>query len=74
MSNVVTLRTLPECYFCSAQGARNPKGATPKAQYDYKTTHGSWAYGCRTHYWQYRAYKELGTGKGQKLVVAAVTN
>jgi hypothetical protein len=40
------------------------------ATYDFKTTQGPWANGCKDHYLEHRFYPDLGTGKGQRLVVA----
>ncbi len=37
------------------------------ALYDFKTKMGPWANGCKDHYRRYRAFKELGVGKGQSL-------
>lgn len=49
---------LPICNFCSEP-----------ALYDFKTKMGPWAYGCQGHFDIHRMYPDLGTGKGQKLVV-----
>lgn len=49
---------MPRCDFCSA-----------KAEYDFKTGMGPWAYGCKDHYWENRHFPNLGTGMGQKLVL-----
>lgn len=42
-----------------------------EAEYDFKTYKGPWAYGCESCWKDNRAYNELGTGKGQKLMLAA---
>jgi hypothetical protein len=39
------------------------------AEYDFKTSGGPWANGCRVHYLQHRMFTTLGTGKGQRLVL-----
>lgn len=48
------------CSFCTRQ-----------ATHDFKTNSGPWANGCDTHYIAFRAYPDLGVGKGQKLEVRA---
>ena len=58
MGKTVVVDSLPKCDFCGNE-----------AHYDGKTTaHGVWAYMCEKHFRQYRV--GLGTGKGQKLIVA----
>ena len=58
MSTQVKVSSLPQCNFGPEQ-----------AEYDFKTVFGPWAYGCREHYEALRQFPELGTGKGQKLIV-----
>lgn len=58
MSEQVTVTELPSCNFCNKD-----------AEYDFRTQSGSWAYGCSPHYVEWRMYRDLGTGKGQRLVV-----
>ena len=60
MNNVteVELETLPKCNFCEED-----------ARYDAKTTKGPWAYMCERH-WSFYGSQKLGTGKGQRLVLA----
>ena len=41
------------------------------AAYDFRTTFGSWMYGCEVHWIQLRMYEFLGTGRGQKLKLEA---
>ena len=48
----------PKCDTCDAA-----------AMYDYRTAYGFWAYGCADCYRTLRLHDELGTGKGQFLVV-----
>lgn len=55
---VAYVTKLPDCDFC-----------VQLAQYDFKTISAAWANGCETHYEVYRMHRELGVGKGQKLVV-----
>jgi hypothetical protein len=55
----VTLTKLPLCNFCEKT-----------AKYDFKTRTGPWAYGCQLHYEVNRAYSQLGTGKGQELILS----
>jgi len=57
---VVLVDRIPNCNFCDNPGP-----------YDFKTLMGPWAHGCETHYKLYRAYPELGVGKGQLWVVEA---
>lgn len=59
MGTEAKVAVLPKCSFC---------GKT--AQYDFKTQQGSWAYGCTADYQTYRLYQGLGTGMGQRLVLA----
>jgi hypothetical protein len=51
---------LPNCSFCGRV-----------AHYDFKTFSGSWAFGCRGCYVDYRLYDQLGLGMGQKLVLVS---
>lgn len=60
----VKMASLPLCDFCQIEGKRE------EAQYDFRTQFSSWAYGCQRHYEQHRMHPELGTGKGQRLVLA----
>lgn len=53
-----TITRPKKCDFCPKQ-----------AEYDFKTNQGPWAYGCEEHYLTNRYFRDLGTGKGQKLVV-----
>lgn len=39
-------------------------------RFDFMTQQGPWAFGCKRHYEVYRLYRDLGTGKGQRLVLA----
>lgn len=43
------------------------------ATYDFKTNQGPWANACLDHYLVHRAYSDLGTGKGQRLVLLPST-
>lgn len=61
----VIIAVQPDCDMCKSQGY-NP---VRKARYDARMYTGQWAYLCTGHYREYRGSKELGTGKGQKLVV-----
>lgn len=60
MGTSTVVSKLPECSFCKAQ-----------AQYDGATTMGPWGYMCQIHFGMYGV--GLGTGRGQKLTVAAVS-
>jgi hypothetical protein len=52
-----------KCGFCA------DLGKTIEAEYDFKSImRGAWANACEKHWIKMRAYPELGTGKGQKLV------
>lgn len=63
MSDSVTVAALPTCDFCDVR--------TTPAEYDFRTLFGPWANGCEEHYLMHRLHDDLGTGKGQKLVVAS---
>lgn len=60
MSEKVTVAALPKCNFCDL-----------RARYDFATRMGMWAYACSGHYHAYRLHPTLGTGKGQKLILAS---
>ncbi len=61
MSDQVEVTELPKCDIC---------GDT--AKYDGRTIHGPWANMCQTHFDVNGV--GLGTGKGQRLVLADVAN
>jgi hypothetical protein len=63
MGTEVKVWELPKCNFCNE-----------KAQYDFATRIGPWAFACERHYLQWRAYSGLGTGKGQRLVLVERSN
>ncbi len=63
MSKQVKVARFPNCDLC-----------TDKARYDARTLHGSWAYMCHTDWLKWRMYAELGTGKGQELIVDVPDN
>lgn len=67
MGTTVTVSALPDCAFC-------PIGDKRPAEYDFKTLDGRWGYGCREHYILRRLFDKLGTGKGQRLVLAEDAN
>lgn len=58
MAEVVEVAELPKCNWCCEL-----------AEYDFKTSMGPWGNGCQEHYVAFRAYGNLGTGRGQRLVV-----
>jgi hypothetical protein len=60
MGTDVKVAKLPLCNFCQVKSA----------QYDFKTQMGPWAYGCEEDYQAFRLYQKLGTGMGQRLVLA----
>jgi hypothetical protein len=64
MSSTVYLdpEAIPRCDFCGEDGKTIP------AEYDFRTSFGFWANGCERHYRAYRGDRELGTGKGQRIV------
>lgn len=68
MSTEVTIREARPCDICKYVGPP-PRKVTQTAEYDAKTTEGPWANMCEFHYLQYRAYPDLGTGKGQRLIL-----
>ena len=53
-----TVAALPDCQFCK-----------DKAEYDFRTRYGAWAYGCERDWITYRESPRLGTGMAQHLVV-----
>ena len=57
----VVVAELPDCNFCSIQGAKEP------ARFDFRSSNGQWAYGCYVHFLQYQG--KLGLGQGQKLIL-----
>ena len=61
MSSQVTVTIRPPCGISSC---RVP------ARYDCRTWTGQWANLCETHWPDYRASDQLGTGHGQRLVTA----
>jgi len=63
MATTAYVTKLPTCNFCSEQGTERP------AEYDAKTVFGPWANMCTEHFLLRAASQELGTGRGQKLVV-----
>jgi len=62
MGTTAVVAALPHCVFC-------PVGNRKPAEYDFRTLNGQWGYGCHEHYLQHRLHDDLGTGKGQKLVL-----
>jgi hypothetical protein len=51
---ICLVNRIPTCDFCQNPGP-----------YDFKTTFGPWAHGCKQHYHAHRAYPDLGVGKAQ---------
>lgn len=70
MATETTVSELPRCDFAPTSAWPNYGPCEGPARYDFKTKGGPWANGCERHYRAYRAFRELGTGKGQRLVVA----
>lgn len=68
MSSQVTVASLPDCDIC--KHVSRPTNRVEKARYDGKTKEGPWANMCDRHFRQYGV--GLGTGKGQRLVLAEV--
>jgi hypothetical protein len=62
MATSVTVRVLPKCDVCQQNGM------TVDAAYDAKTVFGPWANLCAKDFMSYGV--GLGTGLGQKLVLA----
>jgi hypothetical protein len=60
MTSIAKVARIPKCQFDNC--------AQP-AEYDFKTTEGPWAYGCKEHFNLHAKYDLLGMGKGQKLVL-----
>lgn len=63
MGTQVTVTALPSCDFCAQAGDTTP------ATYDARTVYGPWANMCERH-WRIYTNRQLGTGHGQKLVLA----
>ena len=61
---VAYVTALPECDIHKMNGVPGVP-----AEFDFKTTSGPWANGCEACWKDHRAYRELGIGKGQRLVV-----
>lgn len=59
MSEETLVTTKPDCDFCGAE-----------ASFDGKTILGPWAYMCDAH-WKSHGLGQLGTGRGQRLVLKA---
>jgi len=51
---------MPDCEFCWIENGHISEG-----NYDFLVRGGGWAKGCEQHWLMYRAYPELGVGKGQ---------
>lgn len=64
MGETVKVQEYPHCDFCHTNDDK-----VVAAEYDFKTNLGPWANGCERHWLQHRAFPELGTGKGQRLVL-----
>ena len=64
MSAEVQVASLPGCDICKMEF---PSSKPNPAKYDGKTTQGSWANMCTTHFKSIGI--GLGTGRGQKLVL-----
>jgi hypothetical protein len=58
-----TVTTIPNCDLC-----KHFKGTTTPAAYDGATRAGAWAYMCEEDFQTYGV--GLGTGRGQKLILA----
>jgi hypothetical protein len=65
VSTRVEVAALPDCDLCKLA----PNATGNVAAYDAKTNRGPWAYLCESHWLTHRAYPDLGTGKGQRLVL-----
>lgn len=63
MAETAYVAKLPNCDFCKEQGTERA------AEYDAKTLFGPWANMCTEHFLLRAASQQLGTGRGQKLVV-----
>jgi len=60
---IILVKHLPKCDFC------NDRYDVP-GPYDFLTEMGVWAHGCPQHWLEFRAYPELGLGKGQLWITA----
>jgi hypothetical protein len=61
MSDTVRVATIPDCDIHKGAGQKVP------AAYDLKLKQGPWAYVCEECRTEHAFYKDLGTGKGQRL-------
>lgn len=71
---VAYVTQLPACNFCAmiadmADLNGEPKTQITRAEYDFRTKDGRWAYGCAPHWEMYRMHPQLGVGMGQRLEV-----
>lgn len=57
---IARVARIPNCDLCEQP--------TP-AEYDAKTKLGPWAYLCHHHYQLLAQFRQLGTGKGQRLLL-----
>ena len=69
MATTAKVAKLPKCDLCIYVDGLTEAEAKD-AEYDFKTQTGQWANGCKPHYESHRLYPHLGTGMGQRLVVA----
>jgi hypothetical protein len=73
-STIAYVTELPECYFCKNTGTQSEKDSPAKAEFDFRTKTGPWAFACMAHYEANRMYPTLGLGKGQRLEVRPIEN
>lgn len=66
------VRELPDCDICK-YFPDYPSRPPRKAHYDVKTVDGRWANVCEQHRASHAMYKELGLGRGQRLVLTPST-
>lgn len=69
MSTEVKVATIPECDLKDKYSDHAGDEVQPKAEYDGATVFGPWAYMCGPCFKKFGV--GLGTGRGQRLVLAA---
>ena len=67
----VEVAVLPNCDICTHVEQR-PESEVKKAAYDLRTNNGSWGYVCEEHRKTHAMHPDLGTGKGQRLILKSV--
>lgn len=67
----VEVAVIPDCDICKHY-VRRPAAEVNKAAYDLRTKNGQWGYVCEEHRKDHAMHADLGTGKGQRLILSPV--